>query len=74
MKRKVAKTAKRAAAPQHDAIDALVAASAQALGLTIDPAWEASVKSNLQLIFSHAARVDAFPLADETEPAPIFHA
>ena len=74
MKRRRAKTVKRAAAQRHDATDALVAAGAQALGLTLDPAWRASVKFNLQLILTHAARVDEFPLADETEPAPIFHA
>jgi hypothetical protein len=53
---------------------ALVAASAQALGLTLDPAWQAGIKFNLQLILSHAAAVDEFPLPDDAEPAPIFHA
>jgi Protein of unknown function (DUF4089) len=55
-------------------IAALVAASARALGLAIDPAWEANVSFNLQLILRHAALVDAFPLPDDAEPAPIFHA
>ena len=49
-------------------------ASAQALGLTLDPAWQAGVKFNLQLILRHAALVDEFALPDDAEPAPVFHA
>jgi hypothetical protein len=60
--------------PAQDWEDALVAASARALGLTIDPAWLAGVKFNLQLIFRHAALVDEFVLPDDAEPAPVFHA
>jgi hypothetical protein len=52
----------------------LVAAGAQALGLKLDPAWEAGVQFNLQLILRHAALVDEFPLPDDAEPAPIFYA
>jgi hypothetical protein len=59
---------------EADSIDALVAAGAKALGIKIDPSWEASVKFNLQLIFTHAAKVDGFALPDDAEPAPIFHA
>ena len=57
-----------------DAIDDLVAAGAQALGLNIEPAWYGGVKFNLQLILRLAAVVDEFPLPDDTEPAPVFHA
>ncbi len=65
----------KSAPPQApDDLDALVAATAHALGLTLDPAWQASVKFNLQLILRHAALVDKFPLPDDAEPAPIFHA
>jgi len=63
-----------AAAKAKDAIDGLVTASAQALGLTIEPAWHGGVKFNLQLILRFAALVDEFPLPDDTEPAPVFHA
>jgi hypothetical protein len=63
-----------AAAKPADTIDALVAASAQALGLNIEPAWHGGVKFNLQLILRLAALVDEFPLPDDTEPAPVFHA
>jgi hypothetical protein len=62
------------AAKTADAIDSLVAASAQALGLNIEPAWHGGVKFNLQLILRIGALVDEFPLPDDTEPAPVFHA
>jgi hypothetical protein len=59
---------------QDETLEALVAATAQALGLSIDPTWRDGVKFHLRLLLDHAARVDAFPLADECEPAPVFHA
>ena len=58
----------------RDSINALVAASARALGITLDSSWKAGVEFNLQLILSHAARLDGFTLPDDAEPAPIFHA
>ena len=63
-----------AKAKQADAIQVLVAANAQALGLTLDPAWHGSVAFNLRLILRHAALVDEFVLPDDAEPAPVFHA
>jgi len=57
-----------------DGIAALVKAGAQELALPIDPAWQAAVGLDLQLLFRHAALVDEFPLSDETEPAPVFSA
>jgi hypothetical protein len=54
--------------------DALVAASAQALGLTLDLAWHDGIAFNLGLILRLAALVDEFALPDEAEPAPVFHA
>jgi hypothetical protein len=86
MKRKAGRKAKsararrprpaRAAAKTKPAnsVDALVVASAQALGLTLDPAWHGSVAFNLRLILRHAALVDEFALPDDAEPAPVFHA
>jgi 1-carboxybiuret hydrolase subunit AtzG-like len=65
---------KAGATPQHDAVDAMMIASAQALGLTLDPSWQAGIKFNLQLVLRHAALVDEFPLPDDAEPAPVFHA
>ncbi len=61
-------------AKKPDALDSLIAASAQALALPLDPAWHGGIRFNLRLIFTHAALVDEFPLGDETEPAPVFHA
>jgi Protein of unknown function (DUF4089) len=83
MKRKAAKKVKPAAPKTkskatarqtHDPIGDMVAANAAALGLKLDPAWESGIKFNLQLILRHAALVDEFPLPDDAEPAPIFHA
>ncbi|HEX3936096.1 MAG TPA: DUF4089 domain-containing protein [Xanthobacteraceae bacterium] len=42
--------------------------------MALDPSWQAGVKFNLRLILIHAAKVDGFPLPDDTEPAPVFHA
>ena len=86
MKRKAARKTKsaratrprpaRAAAKtkQENSVDAFVAASAQALGLVLDPAWHAGIAFNLRLILRHAALVDEFALPDDAEPAPVFHA
>jgi hypothetical protein len=62
------------AAKTADGIDGLVAASAQALGLNIEPGWYGGVKFNLQLILRLGAMVDQFSLPDDSEPAPVFHA
>ena len=63
-----------AKAKREDSIGALVAANAQALGMTLDPAWHESIAFNLRLILRHAALVDEFALPDGAEPAPVFHA
>jgi 1-carboxybiuret hydrolase subunit AtzG-like protein len=60
--------------PERDFVDSLMIAGAEALGLTIDPAWRQGVKFNLRLVLDHAARVEAFSLPDDAEPAPVFHA
>jgi len=57
-----------------DFLDSLIIASAQALDLTIDPAWHGGVRFNLGLILRLGAAVDDFPLPDDTEPGPVFHA
>jgi hypothetical protein len=66
--------ARKTSAAPRDALDALVEAGAEALGLPLDPAWQASVKFNLALILRHAALVEEFPLPDDAEPAPVYHA
>jgi len=72
--RKAKSPARGAAAGTDDSIDTLIAASALALRLPIDPAWHAAVRTNLQLLLKHAALIDEFLLADDTEPAPVFRA
>jgi hypothetical protein len=86
MKRKAGRKAKSARAKRarpvraatktqpETSIDAFVVASAQALGLALDPAWHKSIAFNLRLILHHAALVDEFALPDDAEPAPVFHA
>jgi len=63
-----------AKAKRENPVDALVTANAQALGLTLDPAWHNSIAFNLRVILRHAALVDEFALSDDAEPAPVFHA
>jgi hypothetical protein len=64
----------RAIPPRDPGLDALVASSAQALGLAIDPAWQGAIQTNLQLILRHAERVAEFALPDDVEPAAVFRA
>ena len=74
-RRAPAKTARKRPTARRETADgasaSLVAASARALGLPLDPAWHAGVATNLQLILRHAALVDEFVLPDEAEPAPV---
>jgi hypothetical protein len=55
-------------------LSALAAVGIRMLDLPVEPAWHAAIVFNLQLLFKHAAFVDAFALADETEPGPVFRA
>jgi len=55
-------------------LDEFIAAASDALDLPLDPAWQASIKANLEVTLRHAAMVAEFPLPDEAEPAPIFKA
>jgi hypothetical protein len=57
-----------------DPLDGFVDAAAQALKIDIDEAWKPSVRTNLQIVLQHAAKLAAFPLPDEAEPAPVFKA
>ena len=54
--------------------DALVDASARALGLPLEPAWRPAVRSNLDATLRLAALFMDFPLPDDAEPAPVFAA
>jgi len=75
------KSARRARPPARpvrnrkpDDMSALAAAGIKALALPVEPSWHAAIAFNLQLLFKHAALIDAFALADESEPAPVFRA
>ena len=55
-------------------LDDYIAAAARVLELPIDPAWQPSVRANLELTLRLAAVVAAFPLSDEADAAPVFEA
>jgi hypothetical protein len=59
---------------QIDVVESLVRANAQALRLSIEKSWHGGIKFNLQLILRIASLVDEFPLPDDAEPGPVFHA
>jgi Protein of unknown function (DUF4089) len=67
-----AKTTRKAAS--RDPLDDFVDASADALGLKIEPVWKGAVKANLAVTFALAALFADFPLPDDAEPAPVFMA
>jgi 1-carboxybiuret hydrolase subunit AtzG-like len=58
--------------PSPDPLDALVDASARALGLVLEPEWRPAVKANLEVTLRLAETVTDFPLTDDAEPAPVF--
>ena len=63
-----------AAQAERDPLDDLVAASAAALNLTIEPEWLPAVRTHLEVTLRLAALVTEFELPDDTEPAPVFEA
>ena len=58
----------------EEAIDKLMDAASDVLGIAIEPEWKAGIKANLRGTLRLAALVDEFELPDETEPAPVFEA
>jgi hypothetical protein len=57
-----------------DPLDDFLAAAAAALDLPLEADWRPAVKANLAVTLKHAALVEAFPLPDAAEPAPVFEA
>jgi hypothetical protein len=57
-----------------DDFDALIAASARAHALPVEPAWYPKIRTNLEATLQLAAFVAAFELPDDAEPAPVFRA
>ncbi|HTW54504.1 MAG TPA: DUF4089 domain-containing protein [Stellaceae bacterium] len=51
---------------------AYVAAVAQLVGLSLDPAYLPGVILNVERIAAMAGLVMDFPLPEDTEPAPVF--
>jgi hypothetical protein len=59
-------------ADQSFDIETYVDAAAALIGLPLDPAHRPGVVLNMERIAAMAALVMAFPLPDETEPAPVY--
>ena len=59
---------------ETDPLSAYIGAAAAALDLPLDPAWQPSIKANLEVTLRLAKLVAEFPLPDEAEPAPVFKA
>ena len=57
-----------------DSLDDFIDAAARALNLPVEPAWKPAIRANLDVTLKVAAMVEAFPLPDEAEPAPVFRA
>jgi hypothetical protein len=57
-----------------DPMDAMIQAGCSLLGIKPDPAWLPSIRQNLEVSLRLGAVVEAFPLPDETDPAPVFRA
>ena len=68
------RAAKAAEPPAADPLDPMITASARALGLKIEPAWQPEIRAHLAVILRHGARAAEFALPDEAEPAPVFKA
>ena len=57
-----------------DTLDEYIDAVAKALLLPVEPAWQPSVKANLEVSLRLARLVDEFALSDQAEPASVFAA
>jgi len=52
--------------------ESYVDAAAALIGMPLDPAHRTGVILNIERVAEMAALVMAFPLSEETEPAPVF--
>jgi hypothetical protein len=57
-----------------DPLDEYIDAVAKALRLPVEPAWQPSVRANLEVSLRLARLVDEFALSDQAEPASVFAA
>ncbi|HKY87587.1 MAG TPA: DUF4089 domain-containing protein [Pseudorhodoplanes sp.] len=60
--------------PSSDPTDDFIEAAANALGISLDPAWKPAVRGHLEVSRKLAHLMDEFPLPDDAEPAPVFKA
>ena len=61
-------------AENPDHLDDFIDAAAGALALPIEPQWRPAIRNNLEITLKLARLVDEFPLAEDSEPAPVFRA
>jgi hypothetical protein len=57
---------------EDEALDAYIEASLCLLGIKVAAAWRPAIKANLVATRKAAALVEAFPLSDEVDAAPVF--
>jgi hypothetical protein len=57
-----------------DNLDAFITAGTALLRLPIQPDWRSAIRLHLGISMSLAETVLAFPLPDESDPAPVFTA
>jgi hypothetical protein len=55
-------------------LDAFIIAGTGLLELPVRPEWRAAIRLHLAISLAHAQTVLAFPLPDESDPAPVFGA
>jgi hypothetical protein len=55
-------------------LDGFITAGTALLELPVQPAWRAAIRLHLAISMTHARTVLAFPLPDESDPAPVFSA
>jgi Protein of unknown function (DUF4089) len=55
-------------------LDAFITAGTALLDLPVEPEWRPALRLHLAISMTHAQTVLAFPLADESDPAPVFAA
>jgi hypothetical protein len=53
-------------------LESWIDAGTALLGIPVQPEWRTAIKLHLTITFGHAGTVQAFALADETDPAPVF--
>ena len=55
-------------------LDAFITAATALMELPIDPDWRSAIRLHLSISLDHGRAVLAFPLPDESDPAPVFSA